>query len=248
MEISIPTWNSDSQSYTFRILKTEASVEESVYFDTVKRQVTLPVSTQTVCKGVIVEFLEKSKKYFSIPLTPEKVYRHLRHEVSLNHLNALPHESNWYSFYWKPYSLTMKAGDFVLLWELLKVTQAEPLIPAMFTESTTPRAQSPKVPEQMGEALRNIQIHDSLIPVGDFPLSDLPPLAFGTEDVDPDREESRRRIREARLKVQLAKLKAQRMEHKYYERYGHPAEDSEGSSEVSSDSEEALSFGRHSHS
>jgi hypothetical protein len=248
MEISIPTWNSESQSYTFRILKTEAFVEDTVYFDKVTNQVTLPVSTQSVCKGVVVEFLEKSKKYFTNPLTPEKVYRHLRHEVYLQS-SLLPQESNWYIFYWKPYSLTLKAGDFLLTWELHKVAETQPLIPATFTESTTPRAQSPNVPEQVSEVLRNIQIRDSLIPVGDLPLSDLPPLAFGTEEMDPDREESRRRIREARLKVQLAKLKAQRMEHKYYERYGQPAENSEGSSEVSSESEEeTLSFGRHSHS
>ena len=83
--------------------------------------------------------------------------------------------------------------------------------------------------------------------MGHLPLSDLPPLSFGLEEMDPAREETRRRIREARLKVQLAKLKAQRMEQKYYERYGQVPDDSEESSDFSSDSEEQLSFQNGSH-
>ena len=75
-----------------------------------------------------------------------------------------------------------------------------------------------------------------------MPLSDLPPLNFTTEAIDPSREESKRRIREARLKVALAKLKAQRMEHRYFEKYGTALDNSEDSSEFSTDSEGESSF------
>ena len=60
------------------------------------------------------------------------------------------------------------------------------------------------------------------------------------QELNPNKAESRRRIREARLRVALAKLKSQRMEQKYYERYGEKPDDSEESSDLSSDSEEFL--------
>ncbi len=230
MEIGIPTWNSSTSSYLFRILKTTHQVEQSLYYEP-SSTLEFPADS-AVSHAFVSEFLEKTKKYFTTPLTAEKVLRHLRNTAEL--VNR-PTEAGWYTLQWKPNAFVVKTGDFILVWQIMDIKAIEPLIPAEFT-TTTPRAQSPAAPEQA--SLRQIQIHDSLIPVGDLPLSDLPPLSFGTEESDPEKEESKRRIREARLKLQLAKLKAQRMEQKYYERYGQPAEESEESSEFSSDSED----------
>jgi hypothetical protein len=242
MEIGIPTWNANTMSYSFRILKSSYAMEQTVYCES--SALNFPASS-SVSEAFVEEFLEKTKKYFTNPLTPEKVLKHLRHTVDTANLSAV--EAGWYKLTWKPSVFVIKSGDFALQWELADMKNDAPIIPAEFTASTTPRGQSP-VPEQPQE-LRNIQIHDSLIPVGDLPLSDLPPLSFGTEQGDPVQEEIKRRVREARLKVQLAKLKAQRMEHKYFERYGQQIEDSEDSSEFSSDSEEEeeIPFERHSH-
>jgi len=243
MELSTPIWNSNTVSYLFRVLESPYSITQTLYYE--PPNVDFPASPSST-EQFVREFLEKTKKYFTSPLTAEKVLRHIRHVADT--VNR-PKEAGWYEFTWKPYAFTIKAGEFTLSWQITGVTSTEPVIPANFTESTTPRAQTPKVPEQTTEQVRNIQIHDSLIPVGDLPLSDLPPLSFGTDEFDPAREETRRRIREARLKVQLAKLKAQRMEQKYYERYGQVPEDSEESSDFSSDSEEdQVSFGNRSHS
>jgi hypothetical protein len=236
MEIGIPTWNSNTMSYSFRILKSSLSVEQRFYYE--PPNITFPAKPSHH-ESFIQEILEKTRKYFTTPLTFEKVLRHLRFTTEAS---TAPKEAGWYEFIWKPSVFVVKSGDFVLSWELEEVKPIEPFIPAEFT-TTTPRAQSPAPPEQPG--IRQIQIHDSLIPVGDLPLSDLPPLAFGTEETDPEKEEIKRRIREARLKLQLAKLKAQRMEQKYYERYGQSAEETDESSEFSSDSEdESLPFGR----
>ena len=257
MEIGIPTWNSGSMSYSFRILKSNYSVKETVFVEDAKQKFNLPASP-AISEALVDEFLEKAKKYFTNPLTTERVLRHLRHTV---HKAEAPVNPAWYSLVWSPVIFVVKSGDFVVSWELVEAKEVEAVIPADFTSSTTPRAQSPtmaeaetvprsRVPEQRTENIRSIQIHDSLIPVGDLPLSDLPPLSFANEETDPAKDAIKRRIREARLKVQLAKLKAQRMEHKYYERYGQAPEESEESSEFSTDSEEAgeeLSFERHSH-
>lgn len=236
MEIQTPTWDSKTQSYTFRIAKSTLTLEQTVYLEK-QTELTLPDISHEHSQAFVREFLEKTKKYFTNPLTPEKVLRHLRHAVHRVSQSSLPTDSNWFTISWQPYSFTLKAGEYTLVWEPVSFQETQPVIPAEFLGATTPRAQSP-IPEQQQESLRSIQIHDSLIPVGDLPLSDLPPLSFEVEEQDPAREESRRRIREARLKVQLAKLKAQRMEQRYYERYGATAEDSDESSEFSSDSEE----------
>lgn len=241
MEIGVPTWNSNTMSYSFRILKSNFNVSQRLYYE--PPNVSFPAKpTDANCETFVQELLEKTKKYFTTPLTVEKVLRHLHYTTDMK---DAPKEAGWYEFHWVPSLFVVKTGDFTVSWELEEARPIEPLIPAEFT-TTTPRAQSPAAPEQ--PALRQIQIHDSLIPVGDLPLSDLPPLSFGTEETDPEKEESKRRLREARLKLQLAKLKAQRMEQKYYERYGQTPEESDESSEFSSDSEEgSLAFGRSSH-
>ncbi len=237
MEIATPIYKTDPISYTFRIIQCSAQVNETVYYER-PESCLLPAKATDMSEQLVREFLEKIKKYFTNPLSPDKVLRHLRHSVVQG---DFPKTSGWYALEWKPYEFIIKSNEYTLQWHVAEYKVTEPLIPAEFTASNTPRAQSP-VPEQTKDQLRSIQIKDSLIPVGDLPLSDLPPISFGPDDSDPAREEIRRRIREARLKVQLARLKAQRMEQKYYERYGQPAEDSEDSSEYSSDSEEEIPF------
>lgn len=245
MEISIPTYNSSNLSYAFRVLQSNHTIKQDLYYEPSKTTVEPPASPETT-QAFVSEFLEKSKKYFTSPLTIEKVLRHLRHTVQPA---ELPSQEAWYSFTWKPALFVIKAGDFALGWTVAHFEQMDAVIPVEFVEPTTPKAEAVKAPEQSANQIRNILIHDSLIPVGDLPLSDLPPLSFGTEEFDPAREETKRRIREARLKVQLARLKAQRMEQKYYERYGQVPEDSEESSDFSSESEEdEVSFGNRSHS
>lgn len=237
MEVGIPTWNTDSRSYSFQILKCPVEVHSTAvsYYEpgTPTPAPELPATT-AVQSSIVSGFLEVTKKYFTAPLTVEKVLRHLRHSVQDGNL---PTSTGWYEITWAPMKMIVKTGDFELVWQITQATETCPRIPSEFTEVQTPRAKSPDAPEQ--QEVRSIQIHDSLIPVGDLPLSDLPPLPFSTEeDVDPIREETKRKIREARLKVALAKLKAQRMEQTYYEKYGQAPEDSENSSETSSDSEE----------
>lgn len=239
MEISIPTWNGAMKSYTFSILQTTTSVEEVVFLEDTMKELNIPASSPSQIVDFVREFIERSKKYFTNPLSSEKVLRHLRQTTRAG---TLPSEPGWYTVCWKPTLFLVKAGEFELAWSTSSYQQTTPVIPAEFTASKTPRSQSPLAGPEVPEQTRRIQIHDSLIPVGDLPLSDLPPLSFITNEVDTTREETRRRVREARLKVALAKLKAQRMEHKYFERYGQTLEDSEDSSEFSTDSEGAISF------
>jgi hypothetical protein len=162
--------------------------------------------------------------------------KHLRHYVA--DLLPLPSEDQAYLPLWKPISLKVKSNEFGLYWSVVEWKASEPLIRSDFFQSKSPEPQP---------NLRTIHIQntmDSLIPVSDLPLSDLPPLHF--EEESPEKREVRRRIREARLKVELARLKARRMEQKYYERYGEDLQDEESSLE-SSESETDTNLGKYSY-
>lgn len=234
MEISIPTWNAKDTSYTFKLLKHTYKADTTLYWDGPQTGLSLPASVACL-EALLKEFLQLSKKYFTNELVLEKVQKRLRHEILA--CDELPTTPNWYDLTFRPAHLIIKpAGEFVLGWSLAEFHETQPVIPADFLGTTTPRAQTPS-PEQPQE-IRTIHVHDSLIPVGDLPLSDLPPLSFEQPPEDPAQEEHKRRVREAKLKVALARLKAQRMEQKYYERYGEELSESGDSSEMSSESEE----------
>jgi hypothetical protein len=233
MEISIPTWNAKDTSYTFKLLNHTYRAMMSLYWDGPQTELSLPATVPWL-ESFLRDFIQASKKYFTNELVLEKVQKRLRQEVYRG--DDLPIQSSWYDVSFRPVHLIVKPAEFVLVWTPVEFRETQPVIPSEFLGSTTPRASTP-TPEQSLE-LRTIHVHDSLIPVGDLPLSDLPPLSFGDLPEDPAREDHRRRVREAKLKVALAKLKAQRMEQKYYERYGEELSESVDSSDLSSESGE----------
>ena len=234
MEISIPSWISQENAYLFKFTGVVDTVEgKEALFDA--SGLTVP-STPAMTDNLLTVFLEKSKRHFVTPLQKETIKKHLRHYHADTH--PFPSEEGSYLPIWKPVSLKVKSNEFGLYWSVVGWKPSEPLIRSDFFQSKSPELQP---------NLRTIHIQntmDSLVPVSDLPLSDLPPLNFGEET--PEKREVRRRIREARLKVELARLKARRMEQKYYERYGEDLEGEESSLE-SSESESDNNLGKYSY-
>lgn len=226
MDISHPSWISQENAYLFRFTGVGITVEGQDPVVDISA-VSLP-SVAAVTGALVSTFLEKTTRYFVTPLQVETVKKHLRHYIDT--VPPFPEKGVAFKPVWNPVSLKMKSNEFSLYWSVVEWKASEPLIRPDFFRSKSPEPQP---------NLRTIHIQntmDSLIPVSDFPLSDLPPLNFGEES--PEKREVRRRIREARLKVELAKLKTTRMEQKYYERYGEDlvSEDSSlGTSESDSD-------------
>lgn len=267
MEVISPTWNQKESAYTFRlhVNSTDSSLllqGEPVYIekDTDLSQIQLPVIPDTLLQSLIHQFIEQTKQWFTTPLGDESMKKRLRHTMESI---EKPEQEGWFYPIWKPISIKASRSQFMLTWILTQWTPSVPKISADFLmgpptpRSQTPQPQSPEQPTAKSEPLvpeqelRTIQIQDTLIPIGDLPLSDLPPLSFLNESSGGDikRQEIRHKIREARLRVALAKLKAERMEQRYYERYGEEPVDSEDSSELSSETDSAEeSLGRHSYS
>ena len=233
IEVGSPKWVSQESAYIFQFTNAPRLDGTIVSTDT---DMNLPdLTNDPIVDAILTGFLEKTKQFFVTPLTLEMVKKHLTHNTLNGH--TFPAEEGFYKPVWAPASLKMKSNEFGLSWVVEKWERAQPLIGSDFFRSETPAPQSPEPSgKRVQPNLRTIHIQntmDSLVPVGDLPLSDLPPLNFGEQE-SPERKEVRRRIREARLKVELAKLKAKRMEQKYYERYGEVG----GSEESSLDSSE----------
>ena len=240
LEVGHPKWIANESAYEFAFMSAPAFKGAALPMGTT---VTLPdLSKESLLQEILVGFLEKTKQFFVTPLQLEKVKKYLTH--TLVDVAKFPAEEGFYRPVWRPVTLKMKSNEFAMGWSVMEWVPAEPLIQSDFFRPQTPK----QSPEPTESNLRTIQIQnslDALVPVGELPLSDLPPLNFGSESVE--QKEVRRRIREARLKVELAKLKAKRMEQKYYERYGEAALDSEESSLESSESDSDEPMGKYSY-
>lgn len=240
MDISTPVWNAKENQYVFRFVGTVPTVENAnaVYISDSKstEEINIPGDNSSAVADVLQVFIGKAQRYFTSPLRVDIVLKRLRHEMKPI---VLPEglKEGWYKIRWTFEDMKVQSKAFILGWKLENVVEAEPQISSDFLSSTTPRAGSPESPERT--ELRTIHIQDSLIPVGDLPLSDFP-TEVQFEEVPKD---VRRKIREARLRVALAKLKAQRLEEKYYSRYASkkdPSEESSLSSGSESDEETYL--------
>lgn len=263
MEVISPTWNQKESSYFFKLQVNPTDLSfliqgEPVYIgnDTDISNVCLPVIPDGVLQAIVQQFIEQTKQWFATPLSDGTMKKRLRHTMEAV---EKPVNEGWFHPVWKPTCIQASRSQFVLTWRLTEWNPSVPKISADFLMgSSTPRAQTPQpqspdlpTAQTQDQELRTIQIQDTLVPIGDLPLSDLPPLSFLNDSMEGDvkRQEIRQKIREARLRVALAKLKAQRMEQRYYERYGEAPVDSEDSSELSSDSDSAEgSLGRQSYS
>lgn len=245
MEVSQPKWISQESAYEFTFQTSFQIKGEAVPNG---GAVTLPdlKKDKSLVQEIVTSFLEKTKQFFVTPLQFDVVMKYLTHHIDTT--APFPKEDGFSKPVWKPVYLKMKSSEFALYWSVVEWNSSDPFIQSNFFRPQTPTQQSP-VKQSDQPDLRTIQIQntmDSLVPVGDLPLSDLPPLNFLEET--PEKKEVRRRIREARLKVELAKLKAKRMEQRYYERYGEPLIEAEESSLESSESDSDGALGEYSYS
>lgn len=227
-------WIADLQIYTFD-LRLCGSVEGDPYlYNTVNslQGPSLPdARLLIITKPVMEDFIKMTSKYFASPLHIDTVMKRLRHEVGTL---SSPTSNGWFTPIWTPTQVVVKRGEFCIKWTVSEWANAYPKISADFLESVDPDKEIRTIKIQ--ETLPTME--NGLFQVNDIPLSDLPPLSFQADlDVPTRRDAEKQRIREARLKVALAKLKAERMSQKYFTKYGEaPEEDSE--SNLSSDSEE----------
>jgi hypothetical protein len=126
----------------------------------------------------------------------------------------------------------------VLLFTVQSFVESNPRIPISFLESTTPRATTP----EEAPLVRNIviqpgstQLANDLIESTDIPLSES--HASLEIEMDDKRSSERQRLRRAKLRSAIARLKVEELKERYLREYGDVQEDSEDSddSDIESD-------------
>lgn len=189
-------------------------------------------------------FIENTKPYFASPIRESSLKKRLQHAFLSSEKDlSSEHISTWVQIRWAPKEMKVHKTLFVLGWTPVAVVPSEPKIAPDFLAAVTPRVRSP-VAE--GDSIKQVHISNTieypqtaegLVVIGDIPLSD-GAVDFGVNVESPERAEERKRIREARLRASLAKLKAERLANRYYQRYGSGnASDSSDLSESESSSE-----------
>ena len=240
LSVNTPTWNKTEQHYSFGLKANMIIVTKPLLEFTDK---SLPVTFKQDVHDLMSEFLEKTKQWFATPLKLESSLRRLRHSWP-----SLTKADGFMTLTLTPGCMVISSKEMILQWQLVKSLPSEPYISADFLESTTPRPQSPVLSPgpQPTPSVRTIQIQntvdssESLVPVNDLPLSDILEL----ESESKEKTMEKQRIREARLRVALAKLKAERMAQKYYMRYGEDLENEDSELSSVSDSDEHEEFAR----
>jgi hypothetical protein len=186
-------------------------------------------------RDVVVNTLQPQiVSWFTTAITAEKLRKNLKCEFAP--FDYTP-ESRWVSVRWVPKHFKIQSKGFVLLFTVQSFVESNPRIPISFLESTTPRATTP----EEAPLVRNIVIQpvstqaNDLIESTDIPLSES--HASLEIEMDDKRSGERQRLRRAKLRSAIARLKVEELKERYLREYGDVQEDSEDSddSDIESD-------------
>jgi len=244
ISFSIPVWQ--KQYYTIKIAAgSEYSVASppqyidlsgtNVNYETPDEDVP---SFNEVTKKFITALIEKDKQasWFSTKLKEASVLRKLIHVWETAHLDTYSHESGWYLLNWKPTSLKIKTDGFILVWSIVRIEATTPQISPRFLHLSEPPSPAPEKESSPSNTIRQITLQagagagnsssDELQQVYDIPFSNENTAAVFEEQI-----RDKQVVQEARLRLALAKLKAERLEQKYSKKYGEYLEDDEDEDE-----------------
>ena len=200
-------------------------------------QVLTPTSEQVESTRVtMIEIIQPQiLTWFTTPITLDKLRKNLKFEFAPFEYTP---ESRWVSVRWVPKHFKIQTKGFVLLFSVQSFVESNPRIPLSFLESTTPRATTP----DDAPLIRNIvvrpgaiQIPSDLIESTDIPLSE----SHASMEIEMDDKKSteRQRLRQAKLRAAIARLKVEEMRERYIREYGDIDDENEESDDSSLESE-----------
>lgn len=221
MEFSSPTWDPHRSIYRITLRSRFCVDSEPQYVDLSGSQFTVetPDTESEMMKKLVKEFVthllakDQEAKWFASRLKESSILKRLAHKWIPSELKP---SSEWVIARWCPVTLEVTSQNFTLVWQ---VRQFEPS-----TAQISSRFLSLSRPESPTEAIRQITIQPSneLEAVTDLPFTN-ETTAIDLEQQMRDKEE----VQEARLRLALAKLKANRLVHTYYQKYGEAFTDEE---------------------
>jgi hypothetical protein len=231
MEFSTPTWDAKNSVYKIRIINTAVCLEsEPQYLDlSGGSKVDIPDMNTEDFKGACEAFVsalitkDGSSKWFATRLKESSVLKRLAHKWA-DPPPAVSPLLGWFTSMWRPTLVEIGTSGFTLHWQIVGFENTEPQISSRFLP-TLSGPPSP-VPEEATPTdqkdLKQITIQ------GGNELETVYDIPFTNENTAIDFNEQLRdkeSLQEAKLRLALAKLKAQRLARSYYDKYGEAEED-----------------------
>jgi hypothetical protein len=232
LALEAPTWYSKESMYS-AVIKTTDIVLDSEPIDLSKEgQNILPPAeaTEEVRKNAAKVLTDLLLTWFTTPLTTEQIEKRLKVEFQPFQYQT---ETKWVKVRWVPKYFQVQKKGFFLLFQVQSYIEASPRIPLSFLEATTPRATTPT--EDTIPQMRNIIIQPST----GLDLAEMIPYADHQPSLElrDEHTRDRQRLRHARLKAAIARLKVEEMKERYLRHYGGNGLEESSESEEGSTSE-----------
>jgi hypothetical protein len=238
-----PSWDAAKSVYVINLHTAFRTLSESQYIDISGNEHIAVVSPDTDSdsfKSFIQSFVaaliqtDSQNKWFASRLKESSILKRLSHEMTSTVarewiLRRMDDRYEWASFEWRPMSLEISTKGFTLFWSILGITKASPKIPLRFL----PPVSRPESPIPPPADVRQFTIQPPTEPSGSEELEQVTDIPFANENTADFEKQMRDRsaVQEARLRLALAKLKAERLTTNYYEKYGEVLTDEESEEE-----------------
>lgn len=186
---------------TFKVLTPVHDASKNCYvfkfkdaqrFMEVTRDPTKMRVSEDILKDFASDFLSQASQYFSKPLDFTVFFQRVAHSWNTAEFDLTELPSEPVRVCWIPAQILFYTGRYEIHWNLVEM-----------------EVEKPKIPSGFMDGLPDLQEVGGTIPFED-------PAAGEKER----RAKERRRIREARLRTILSKLRAERLAERYFKRYG----------------------------
>ena len=215
-QVLAPHFDPEKKNYIFKF-KNPPKIEEVTTNPT-----KLSITEEELTEVFIRDFLTQASKYFSKPLDTELFYKRVVYNWVTEDLELTGEES--FRATWVPATIVFYTSRYELTFNLLELEPIVQSIPPGFLDGLgVPGEVVPLIPVET--EIPELPITAIAIPFGEM----------STDEKDK-REAARKKIRQARLRASLARLRAEKMADRYFSRYGNFDMDGSGS-ELSSEEE-----------
>lgn len=216
LDLDTPVWYSKDSMYVSTIKDSDIVLLSEAIDMTKENQDIQPKDTeQSLLSEIATVIHPQINPWFSTKLTKEQVEKRIHLKFSA--FNYKP-ESKWVKFKWVPKYLQVQSKGFYILFSVDSYVESNPRIPLAFLESVTPRATSPTdVPKGQ---IRNIVLHPGAGPdieqIDDIPMSE----QTSSFEINDGRSKEKHKLRQAKLRVAIARLRLEEMKERYLHHYG----------------------------
>jgi hypothetical protein len=214
-----PQYDQEKKSYIFKF-KNPPKIEEVTTNPT-----KLSITEEDLTEIFTRDFLTQASKYFSKPLDTELFYKRVAYTWVTEEVDLTVTGEESFRATWIPAAIVFYTSRYELTFNLVEL---EPVVvqsipPGFLDGLGVPGEEVPLIPVET--ELPELPITEITIPFGEMSM-----------DEKEKREVARKKIRQARLRASLARLRAEKLADRYFSRYGNFDMDGSGS-ELSSEEE-----------